>query len=248
MDETNRAAPGPPPEAALARSQCYRLLALLYRYPEAEDLEAIRALGGSLAREAATTMAPAVRAALEELAGARAGAGLAEAQEAYVRAFGHVTLPDCPLYETACGIGDPFAQAQALADLAGFFRAFGLDMRSGAGERADHLSVELEFMHYLAYREAFARAHHGPREVETIRDGERCFLECHLGRWAPVVARALEARADGWLGAAGRLLGAFLEAECAAFAARPAALLLDGAASGAAVAAEMDDDEMGGDL
>jgi DMSO reductase family type II enzyme chaperone len=247
MDETRPAAPGPPPEAALVRSQLYRLLALLYRYPAAEDLEAIRALSAGLDREAGAAAGPEVRAVLPALAGV-AAAGLAEAREAYVRAFGHVTLPDCPLYETACGLGDPFAQAQALADLTGFYRAFGLDMAPAAGERADHLAVELEFMHYLAYREAFAQAHHGADAVATIRDGERRFLTYHLGRWAPVVARAVAARAGGLLGAAGRLLLAVVEQECTAFDVRPAPVLLEGAALGAAAAAaEPDDDEMGGE-
>jgi DMSO reductase family type II enzyme chaperone len=247
MDGTRPAAPGPPPGAALVRSQLYRVLALLFRYPAAEDLAAIRALSAGLGGEAGPAVAPEVRAALPPLAGAAAAAGLAEAQEGYVRAFGHVTLPDCPLYETACGLGDPFAQAQALADLTGFYRAFGLDMAPAAGERADHLAVELEFMHYLAYREAFAQVHHGADAAATIRDGERRFLAYHLGRWAPVVARAVAARADGLLGAAGRLLLAVVEQECTAFDVRPAPVLLEGAALGAAAAAAGPDDEMGGE-
>jgi nitrate reductase assembly molybdenum cofactor insertion protein NarJ len=248
MDETRPAAPGPPTGAALVRSQLYRLLALLFRYPAAEDLEALCALSAGLGGETGAAVGPEVRAALAAVAGAAAATGLAEAQEGHVRVFGHVTLPDCPLYETACDLGDPFAQAQALADLAGFYRAFGLDMAPAAGERADHLSVELEFMHYLAYREAFAQVHHGADALATIRDGERRFLHGHLGRWAPVVARAVAARAQGLLGAAGRLLLAVVERDCAAFDARPAPVLLEGAAPGAAlVAAEPDDDEMGGE-
>jgi len=200
-------------ERALARSRLYRLLALAFRYPDAARVGALGQLAGAVPVEALGESGRALRPALAELASA-AGATTPEAlQDQYVAAFGHVTLPDCPLYESACGAGDPFQQPQALANISGFYRAFGLEMAKDAAERADHLAVELEFMHYLAYREAYALEHHGREQARLIRGAQRRFLQDHLGRWGPVVARAVAARADGALAAAARLLERFLDAE-----------------------------------
>lgn len=200
-------------ERALARSRLYRLLALAFRYPDTARVAALEQLAGAERVEALGPSGGELQRSLSELASAARGTTPEDLQDQYVAAFGHVTLPDCPLYETACGIGDPFQQSQALADIAGFYRAFGLEMAEGAAERVDHLAVELEFMHYLAYREAYALEHHGRDRARLIREAQRRFLQDHLERWGPVVARAVAARADGVLGAAARLLERFLAAE-----------------------------------
>ncbi len=207
------AAPTAPVRRALARSQLYRLLALAFRYPDSARVGALEQLAGALPVEALGQSGRALRPALAELASAARGTAPEGLEDQYVAAFGHVTLPDCPLYESACGIGDPFQQPQTLADIAGFYRAFGLEMAKDAAERVDHLAVELEFMHYLAYREAYALEHHGQDRARLIQDAQRRFLRDHLGRWGPVIARAVAARAGGVLGAAARLLERVLAAE-----------------------------------
>jgi DMSO reductase family type II enzyme chaperone len=207
---------------ALARSALYALLARAFRYPTPGTAAALAAAApaGVLARD--------VEAAVEAVAAAAAATDDAALAEAHVAVFGHVTLADCPLYETACGVTDPFQQAQGLADLAGFYRAFGVTVAPEAGERADHLAVELEFMHYLAYREAYARTHHGADAVDGLREAQSRFLEAHLARWAPVVARAVAARADGVLAAAAVTLERVLADECARWRIEPPAPLLSG--------------------
>lgn len=198
---------------ALARSRIYRILALAFRCPEAGDAAALDQLAQTAGVEALGEGASGLAPVLQELASALQATDAEALRDRYVATFGHVTLPDCPLYETACGAGDPFRQPQTLADLSGFYRAFGLEVAANAGERGDHLAVELEFMHYLAYREAYALERHGAEQVAAIQDAERRFLLDHLGRWAPVVAGAVAARADGALGAAARLLERFLDDE-----------------------------------
>lgn len=200
------AAPTVPVRRALAWSQLYRLLALAFRYPDAARVGALAQLAGALQLEALGQSARGLRPTLAELASAARGTTPEGLQDQYVATFGHVTLPDCPLYESACGIGDPFQQPQTLADIAGFYRAFGLEMAKDAAERVDHLAVELEFMHYLAYREAYALEHHGQDQARLLRDAQRRFLQDHLGRWGPVIARTVAARVGGVLGAAARLL------------------------------------------
>src|SRR6185503_4152613 len=82
-------------------------------------------------------------------------------QIACVTAFGHAARGDCPLNEIEYGElkADPLFQPHRLADLAAFYRAFGLEMAEAAAERPDHLGMELEFMAVLAAREAFALEH-----------------------------------------------------------------------------------------
>jgi putative dimethyl sulfoxide reductase chaperone len=214
---------------ALVRSQIYRALALAFRHPDAGSAAALAEVASALPAAAAGRVPPPVLEALGDVETVAAGTTVESLEAHYVETFGHVTLPDCPLYETACGAGDPFQQPQGLADLAGFYRAFGLAMAGEARERADHLAVELEFMHYLAYREAYALEHHGEERTAAIRDAERRFLEAHLGRWAPVLARAVAARAAGVLGAAARLLERFLAHEVEAWGIAPTPVVAEGA-------------------
>jgi DMSO reductase family type II enzyme chaperone len=197
---------------ALGRSLVYRTLVVAFHYPETLDPGPFT---GAASRLTATaeTLPRAVVDALGALAAAMQETTLDRWREAHVATFGHVTLADCPLHETACTATDPFQQTQALADLAGFYRAFGLEVGGETGERADHLAIELEFMHYLAYREAWAREHHGTAQVALIRDAQRRFLEHHLGRWAPAVARAVTTRGEEPLRTAAELLARFLEDE-----------------------------------
>jgi DMSO reductase family type II enzyme chaperone len=215
-------------ERALARSQLYRVLALAFRHPDAGNAAALAGLPPTLVGACGAWMPEPVREALSDLGAALQGVTPESLEEQYIGTFGHVTVPDCPLYETACGMGDAFLQPQTLADLAGFYRAFGLEMAGDARERADHLTVELEFMHYLAYREAHALEHHGEERTGIIRDAERRFLEAHLGRWAPVLARAVSARAEGALGAAARLLERLLAHEVERWGISPAPVVAEG--------------------
>ncbi len=59
-------------------------------------------------------------------------------------------------YETEYTTPDALYKAHQLADIAGFYRAFGLEMSTENRERPDHLAAELEFMHFLALKEAQA--------------------------------------------------------------------------------------------
>lgn len=193
---------------ALARSRVYRVAALAFRYPDAVSLAALRQLC-----DPRDGRAPAAAEALAALYGVLLDRTLDELRADYTATFGHVMLPDCPLYETAGDSGDAFRQSQTLADLAGFYRAFGLDMAADAGERADHVSVELEFMHYLTYREAYALERHGADAASTLREAQARFLAEHLGAWGTALARAIGRRSDGSCAAAAAVLDRCLAAE-----------------------------------
>jgi TorA maturation chaperone TorD len=67
-----------------------------------------------------------------------------------------------------------------LADVAGFYRAFGMGVN---GERPDHVVAELEFMAFVSFAEAQARQDGDEEHAAVCRDAARTFLRDHLGRW-----------------------------------------------------------------
>ena len=198
--------------AASARSQAYAFLALAFADPEAETQVLLRemlpATEAALATVGASRSRPALSAVREEFDRLQD----AELPAAHHRVFGHLVSGDCPPCEGEYGNAHIFQKTHCLADNAGFLKAFGLEPAPGHADRLDHISVELEFLHVLAAKEAYALARgHGEERVAIVRDAARRYLRDHLGRWAPAFAARVEAKAEnGPYAALARLLAAFI--------------------------------------
>jgi len=84
-----------------------------------------------------------------------------------------------------------------MADIAGYYRAFGLRPGELQRRRVDHLSMELEFMAWLIFKEeaAYGQRHSAPGEAATCVSAQRSFFRDHLSWWLPAFARGLHARA-----------------------------------------------------
>ena len=208
-------------DACLARGVLYGALALGLRPPTGESRKRLlSARAGRVLRRAATLVDPDpgrgdLTAAAERLAGSQAE-DLEALQILYQRVFGHTARGlVCP-FETEYGVQGLFRQPQELADISGYYLAFGLRPRSGAGERGDHAACECEFMDFLNRKEAYALEQgDGPMSEET-RKAYRSFLRDHLGRFGRVFAgRLMRADSDGLFGALGALLHALLGLEAA---------------------------------
>lgn len=179
--------------------------------------------------ESAEAVAPWLAAGGLEVEGARlaalrasfvAGEGRGTLREECVRLFGNLRAGGSSPYETEFSHAHVFQRAQQMADIAGFYRAFGLEA-SGEGERVDHIAAELEFMHFLTWKEAYA-AEHDPSQVEVCRDAERKFLADHLGRWTGIFAQIVaQTTRDEFYIELTRLLDEFVAADAAALGARP---------------------------
>jgi TorA maturation chaperone TorD len=77
-----------------------------------------------------------------------------------------------------------------LADIAGFYRAFGVKIQ---GDRPDHMVAELEFFSLVTVAEAAARSTGADDQAEVAASAARSFLRDHLGRWLDAFAtRVLE--------------------------------------------------------
>lgn len=173
---------------AAARSSAYRLFAEAMRFPHDDGLAWIRE--GRLAdalREQLSEIDP----ALGEVPAcwvALRDAGPDEDTLAieYTRLFdAGAKGPPCPLHGGLYG----GARMKVMEEAVRFYNHFGLTLSEAPRELPDHLATQLEFVHYLAYREA-----------ECLRDGrdpgpyqraQRDFLERQPGSWIPKLSERL---------------------------------------------------------
>lgn len=110
----------------------------------------------------------------------------------YNRLFAHLGSTKCPPYETEYGFDNIYQKTQALADISGFYTAFGLEISPRNTDRADFFSTEMEFMSFLAVKEAHALEQHENEHEEICREAQRKFLTDHLGRWVGIFVQVLE--------------------------------------------------------
>lgn len=205
-----------PVRKALARSAIYHVLATACAYPSEERLRRLVKETYPDAEEGASDLPKPVRSALERVGGALSGQAPGDVRSEHHQLFGHMPLPDCPAYETGYLGSSVFRQAQAMADIAGFYRAFGLKASGVERERVDHLTVELEFMRFLTFKQAVALVHHGRASADVCRRAQGRFWGDHLGRWLPVFAGLLVAKnPGGYFGAVASLLNVFARSEAA---------------------------------
>ena len=219
-------------DLALARSVLYGAVARAFQRPRPGTIDALASSGAQRAlRDAAhlldsdrprtRRLLPAVR----QLTRASEGTLLGDLVSAYNRLFGHTARgPVCP-YETEYGSTALFQQPQALADIAGSYRAFGMRTNGVVEERVDHIGCESEFMMFLAMKEAYtiealvekqgAERVACRQTLEETRKAGGLFLGDHLGRFGRAFAGALT-RDDqhGFYGCVARVLYGLLELDC----------------------------------
>lgn len=138
----------------------------------------------------------------------------------YDRAFGLAAARECPPYETEFDPNaEPFYRAQQMADVAGFYRAFGLTPSPDMPERPDHVALELEFLAFvlLKKRQALAAAGEDPEAAEHVsvcEQAEHSFFRDHLAWWVPAFAAGLRRHGGaGFYTAVGRVLAALIPVE-----------------------------------
>lgn len=220
---------------ALARSVIYELLSLAFLYPEPATNQVLRESAPRLARLASELDWPRRARVLERLAHATSHLDAERLRCDHTAVFGHTVSPDCPPYGADYGQAHIFQLAQAMADIVAFYRAFGVQPNPALKDRPDHVSVELEFMHVLAMKEAYALAHgHGEDRVRQCREAQEAFLARHLAPWIKTFAARLVKKApDGSIYRhVGDLLDAHVTAELEAFRLHSAPVLPMAVAAG----------------
>lgn len=171
---------------AVACSRAYAAFARFFEYPDAAAIERIRSgapaveIAGALA-EIDPDLVPPDLEALSD-----AGEDDALAVE-YTRLFdAGVSDPLCPLYGGAYG----GTRMRTMEETVRFYDHFGLTLSDTPRELPDHLATQLEFLHFLAFREA--EAHAEGADPGPWRRAQRDFVVRHPGRWVPELRRRLE--------------------------------------------------------
>lgn len=216
----------PEVQAAITRSAMYETLALAWAYPTPALCERLRE-GLSDLLEEPTISSSAYAPALADACAALPTVSVEALAVEHNHLFEHSAV--CSPYETEYE-PDPFAKARQLADIAGFYTAFGMTASSIRPTTQDYLGTELEFMAYLARKEAYAAARNWKHRRRLTLEAERSFLRDHLGRWERAVCRdvtnhtAQEARrniAASFYGAVASVSMQYVEDELRRFGAKP---------------------------
>ncbi|MDA2933027.1 molecular chaperone TorD family protein [Acidobacteria bacterium AH-259-D05] len=131
------------------------------------------------------------------------------------RLFGHTARGAVAPYETEYGQDGLFQQSQQLANLNGFYHAFGLKVRQVERERPDHIACQLEFLEFLSRKQAYALEHSDDSMFQASSKAKRLFLKEHLGRFGRAFGYGLKKQdPEGFLGMAGDFLFDFVTLEC----------------------------------
>jgi DMSO reductase family type II enzyme chaperone len=173
--------------AAAARSLVYQRLAEGFSFPTPSLAEAVtsRKLLDDLL--AAASHLPFELSLDAETDGALSdpSLNLEDVRQEYLRLFEvGPGKPPCPLYEGSHRSG----RMRIMEEVVRFFEHFGL--RPQPGDQPDHLCAELEFMHYMAFKEAAALSARG--ETQGLALAQRDFLARHLCRWLPRLRARIE--------------------------------------------------------
>jgi nitrate reductase assembly molybdenum cofactor insertion protein NarJ len=113
------------------------------------------------------------------------------------RGRGHTSL-----YETEYGREHALVKGNALADIAGFYRAFGLEFghQEGVHEMLDHVSVELEFYALLLMKQEALAAGTDADGQAIVLEARQKFLDAHLGRFMSAIAKRPGVTASAFYG------------------------------------------------
>lgn len=203
-----------------SRAQIYRLLSIAFYHPSDTLIQGLR--DGSFQEaltEATRNLSPAspLRDRLNHLGRTIRSAvsdDLRSIFSEYHALFGTDPRDSLTPYETDYTTSDVFVKSNELADIAGFYRAFGLKPSKGDREREDHISVELEFMHQLISLEAHARRKRWKEKASVCLDAQKKFLTSHLGTWKLIMQHQKETKPDlTFYNSLGQFTEAFLASE-----------------------------------
>src|SRR5262245_25659161 len=217
----------------LARRACYRLAALALADPRTGTWnELADPATQDLARQAAEILRDEDSAVARPLAlGERPLADLdpallfdrlpksaADLNDQYEATFGLLGGSKCPPYETEYVPSKlTFQRSNMLADIAGFYNAFGLATSSSNPDRPDDIAFRCEFLAQLIYLQWQATqdaSSEAQSRVELCQQAVQRFLKEHFAWWVPAFAKVL-ARQDpgGFYDAVACFLAALVAAE-----------------------------------
>ncbi|HHT9131360.1 MAG TPA: TorD/DmsD family molecular chaperone [Candidatus Tripitaka californicus] len=205
-------------QKALARSSFYGILSRGFAYPTEEVLGEIKA--GATSNELKGSAAclgegllQSVEALCEAMEREIAPLGLREVEGGYNRIFSMGLL--CPHHETFYTSAHVFMKSQDLADIQGFYNAFGFRLAEEQKELADFIGTELEFMYVLCFKEYHAIKKGEKDKADLCREAQAKFVEGHIGTWTEAFSMTLTVSSHmDYFITLGRLLEKFVDFDC----------------------------------
>jgi len=85
---------------------------------------------------------------------------------------------------------------ETTAEVVDLYVKAGLDINEDFHYPADHITAELEFMHYLYFQEQAAMNKDNKKKADELRSLRLEFFRNHLGKWGPAFARKVESNAQ----------------------------------------------------
>ena len=152
------------------------------------------------------------------LALARLPRSASELNTLYEANFGLLGGSKCPPYETEYVPSKlDFQRSNMLADIAGFYLAFGLRPSSTHPDRPDHVTVECEFLAQLMELQWQSQRSDAPQaqsQTEACQQAHQRFLQEHVAWWFPAFAKMLaHQNPGGFYEAIAKFLAALVAAE-----------------------------------
>ncbi len=163
-----------------SRSRLYQLLAIAFAFPDEEFFQAVADNTFAAAVADACAGLPYRLPDLPRLDLGGATLSYTDFQSEYIRLFDvGAAGPPCPLYGGVY-IGD---RMKNMEDATRFYNFFHLRLSPELHELPDHITTELEFLHYLTFRETELRQQ--GRDPGSLVRAERDFLARHVCKWVP---------------------------------------------------------------
>ncbi len=168
----------------VARSKCYALLASGYNVPGEEQFAEIS--GGGLTKNLEEQLGELPYEFEFSIEAPPADWSHEDFQSEFLRLFEvGAGGPPCPLYGGVWSAD----RMKAMEEVIRFYNYFGLKLSDERRIPPDHLATELEFLHYLTFRQAASKL---AQIAAPYRRAQLDFIERQPGNWVPKLKERLE--------------------------------------------------------